>query len=216
MFRLIGAAVSVGLLLAAAAPSPADQWRSPSPLDLRSPDGLLQVHIAPAKEECCSQATLTGPEGEKRVFQLLNPVAPVDAVLFDDGTLLTLDNWHNIGYGAALAVYSRSGVLLWSAELEKLLPAEVAGRVPQSVSSRWWRKHPFEWTSEEDETGLRWFQITLWNEDRLRVRLADGAARYVPVADPGDAPERLLRRGEDLYRQGALPNWRLTICVALV
>ncbi|HEX6862305.1 MAG TPA: tetratricopeptide repeat protein [Thermoanaerobaculia bacterium] len=202
MLRLIKAAVSAGLFLAAAAPLSADQWRSPSPLDLRSPDGRLQVHIAPAKEGSYSQATLTGPEGEKRVFKLLNPVAPVDAILFDDGTLLALDNWHSMGYGAVLSVYSRSGALLWSAELEKLFPADIVARIPTSVSSRWWRRNPFEWTSEEDEAGQRWVRITLWNEDRLRVRLADGAVRYMPVADLGDDPERLLRRGEDLYRQG--------------
>jgi len=213
MLRWRIAAVAAGLLLAVVDPSSADQWRSPSPIDLRSSNGLFQVHIAlgeswgelvgfeGAKKGNYAQATLTGPQGEKHGFKLLNPVSPVDAILFDDGTLLALDNWHNIGYGAALAVYSRSGALLWSAELEKVLSAEIVQRVPTSASSRWWRKHPFEWISEEDEAGQQWVQITLWNEDRLRIRIADGAARWVPVADVGDDPERLLRRGEDLYRQ---------------
>jgi len=146
-----------------------------------------------AKKGKHAQATLTGLDGERRAFALLNPVAPVDAVLFNDGTLLALDNWHNMGYGAALAAYSKSGTVLWSAELEKLLPAEVIERIPTSASSRWWRRQPFEWTAEEDETGAAWILITLWNEDRLRVRLRDGAVRYVEVRNVGENPERLLR-----------------------
>lgn len=162
---------------------------SPSPMDLRSPNGVYQVHIAlgeslgelvgfkGAKKGRHAQAILTGPNGERHVFSLLNPVAPVDAVLFNDGTLLALDNWHNMGYGAVLAAYSKGGALLWSKELEELLPVDVLEKVPISTSSRWWRKQPFERISEEDEAGDVWVLITLWNEDRLWVWLKNGAIR---------------------------------------
>lgn len=183
---------------------------------IRSPNGVYQVHIAlgeslgelvgfkGAKRGRHAQAILTGPDGERHVFSLLNPVAPVDAALFNDGTLLALDNWHNMGYGAVLAAYSKSGAVLWSKRLEEALPADVLARVPISVSSRWWRRQPFEWTAEADEAGDAWILITLWNEDRLRVRLKDGRARYVQVRDLGDQPERLLQRGRDLAERNDL------------
>ena len=37
---------------------------------------------------------------------LLNPVAPVDFFVTDRGFLITLDNWHNLGYGKVVAFYT--------------------------------------------------------------------------------------------------------------
>jgi hypothetical protein len=210
MVRIEVSAIVAGLLLAFAAPLSADDWISPSPMDLWSPNGIYQIHIAlgesmgelvgfkGAKKGRHAQATLTGPAGERHAFSLLNPVAPLEAVLFDDGTLLTFDNWHNMGYGAVLAAYSRSGAVLWSRELEEVLQADVLEKVPVSVSSRWWRRQPLEWTSE-DEAGDRWVSIALWNEGRLRVRLKDGAVRYVQVRSMVEDPNLLVHESSARY-----------------
>src|SRR5258706_2998058 len=40
---------------------------------------------------------------------LLNPVAPVDFFVTDRGFLITLDNWHNLGYGKTVAFYTAEG-----------------------------------------------------------------------------------------------------------
>jgi Flp pilus assembly protein TadD len=201
------------LLSLLSAPCAADQWFSAQPIDRQSPDGRWVVHIDlgsslgdavgfhGAKKGEFAKATLTGPEGERRTFTLLNPISPVDAVLLDDGTLIAFDNWHNMGHGTVLAGYSAQGTVKWSHPLEALLPAEALERVTMSISSRWWRKDPFEWETQETETGARVGFVTLWNEDKLKINLDTGTVEYVKVQDLGDDPARLLRRGQDLLRR---------------
>jgi hypothetical protein len=41
---------------------------------------------------------------------LLNPVAPIDLLLGNSGYLIAFDNWHNMGYGKAVAIYGPDGV----------------------------------------------------------------------------------------------------------
>jgi hypothetical protein len=36
--------------------------------------------------------------------RLLNPVAPVEFFVSNDGRLATIDNWHNIGYGKVVSI----------------------------------------------------------------------------------------------------------------
>jgi hypothetical protein len=140
------------LLSLLGAPCAADQWFSAQPIDRQSPNGRWAVRIDlgsslgdtvgfhGAKKGDYAKATLTGPEGERRTFTLLNPISPVHAVLLDDGTLLAFDNWHNMGHGTVLAGYSAQGVVKWSHPLEELLPEKVLERVPMSVSSRLLRR----------------------------------------------------------------------------
>src|SRR6266404_7224666 len=40
---------------------------------------------------------------------LLNPVAPAEFLITDNGFLMTLDNWHNMGYGKVIALYTPEG-----------------------------------------------------------------------------------------------------------
>jgi len=197
-------------------PATADEWPSPQEMVHFSRNGLYSVRILPgnstgdtigfagARKGEYARAVLRGPEirGEL-TFTLLNPVAPVEAILLDDGSMITFDNWHNMGYGKVMVLYDRAGQVRWSHELQSLLSADVRRLVPQSVSSRWWRRHPLEWRLEERGWVLRrpLITLTLWNEDRLRVRVTDGRVEYVPVKDPGDDPKRLLNRGQALVTQ---------------
>src|SRR6266481_3988105 len=48
---------------------------------------------------------------------LLNPVAPIDFFVTDGGFLVTLDNWHNMGYGKVVALYSPQGRLVQAYKL---------------------------------------------------------------------------------------------------
>src|SRR6266566_7316509 len=54
---------------------------------------------------------------------LLNPVAPVEFFVTDRGLLITLDNWHNMGYGKVVAFYSPKGALVKAYELSGLFTA---------------------------------------------------------------------------------------------
>ena len=58
---------------------------------------------------------------------LVNPVAPVDALVTNRGELVTLDNWHNFGFGAVLAVYDPAGALRASYTLESSMARKAVG-----------------------------------------------------------------------------------------
>jgi hypothetical protein len=70
---------------------------------------------------------------------LQNPVAPVTFLVTDRGYLLTLDNWHNMGFGKAIASYSPDGRVVLASELKDVFSSEEVDRFRRSVSSIWWR-----------------------------------------------------------------------------
>ena len=73
---------------------------------------------------------------------LLNPVAPVDFFVSNDGRLVTVDNWHNRGYGSVLAVYDAAGKLVKGYQLTDLFARHEIDAYPHSVSSRAWHSGP--------------------------------------------------------------------------
>jgi hypothetical protein len=75
-------------------------------------------------------------------IDLLNPVAPVDFFVSNRGDLVTLDNWHNRGYGAVLALYRADGKLLKNYKLADLFPKKEIDSFPHSVSSIMWHTGP--------------------------------------------------------------------------
>ena len=70
---------------------------------------------------------------------LPNPVAPVLFLVTDRGYLLTLDNWHNMGYGKAVASYAPDGKPVLASELKDLFFEQEVNAFRRSVSSIWWR-----------------------------------------------------------------------------
>jgi hypothetical protein len=70
---------------------------------------------------------------------LQNPIAPVLFLVTDRGYLLTLDNWHNMGFGKAVASYSPDGRLVFASELKDLFSPEEIDGFRRTVSSIWWR-----------------------------------------------------------------------------
>lgn len=75
-----------------------------------------------------------------REILLLNPVAPVLFLVTDRGYLMTLDNWHNMGYGKVAAFYSAEGRLVKAYELKDLFSSQEMEVFAHSSSSIWWRK----------------------------------------------------------------------------
>jgi hypothetical protein len=73
---------------------------------------------------------------------LLNPVAPVDLFVADNGHAATIDNWHNIGYGKIVCIYDSRGRLIGSYELRDLFQPEEIASFPHSTSSIRWREGP--------------------------------------------------------------------------
>ena len=75
------------------------------------------------------------------VVTLLNPIAPVDIKVTNSGSLITIDNWHNVGVGSVVAIYSASGQLVKKYSLSDLFSPKDLARIPRSVSSIHWRCH---------------------------------------------------------------------------
>ena len=70
---------------------------------------------------------------------LVNPVAPVIFFVTDRGYLVTFDNWHNMGYGRAIAGYAPTGRPVFALQLADLFTADEIAAFKTSVSSIWWR-----------------------------------------------------------------------------
>jgi hypothetical protein len=73
---------------------------------------------------------------------LLNPVAPVEFFVSNDGRLATIDNWHNVGYGKVVSIYDSRGKVVQSYELSDLFQDEEIKAFGRSVSSIHWRSGP--------------------------------------------------------------------------
>ena len=73
---------------------------------------------------------------------LLNPVAPVEVFMSNEGRLVTVDNWHNRGYGTVLALYDAEGGLVKAFELADLFSKAEIDAASHSVSSIAWHQGP--------------------------------------------------------------------------
>jgi hypothetical protein len=69
-------------------------------------------------------------------------MAPADFFVSNEGSLATLDNWHNAGYGQVVTLYDRTGKLVRSYDLAELFPADDIKALPHTPSSIEWRAGP--------------------------------------------------------------------------
>jgi hypothetical protein len=76
------------------------------------------------------------------VITLGNPIAPVRFFVTNRGFLVTLDNWHNLGYGQVLASYGPDGKRRAAYALADLFTPDEIAAFSHSVSSIRWRIDP--------------------------------------------------------------------------
>jgi tetratricopeptide (TPR) repeat protein len=181
----------VVLLVTLVSPALADQWISPTEKTVVSPNKKLQAKVTPA-DDGKSGATVTIG---KQTFTLASPWMPVDVVLFDDGTLLTLDQWHQLGHGDVATLYSRDGKIRWNKTLVQLIGQKGVDGAQASVSSIWWRHMPIEYVVAKDGKSIA---ITMHDENQVKIELRDGASAIVAVANLPDDPKRLYNRAKAL------------------
>jgi hypothetical protein len=134
----------------------ADSWPGPTLKAAMSESGDFIVRVAPGtsigdtygfasapKGKFATAQWLRFREGRYEPFQsttLLNPVAPLQIAVANDGTLVTLDNWHNVGYGEVVVIYGPDGKVRRKYGLRDLYASsDVVDRIDRSVSSIWWR-----------------------------------------------------------------------------
>jgi len=137
----------------------ADSWASPRVREVFSDSREHFVRVLPGESLGDTRGFAVEKKGKyataefyrrakNRSYQLvaetalLNPVAPVEFLVADSGHLVTIDNWHNVGYGKVVCIYDSGGKPIRSYELRELFQREEIERFPQSVSSLHWRNGP--------------------------------------------------------------------------
>lgn len=125
---------------------------------------------------------------------LLNPVAPVDFFVTDRGLLVTLDNWHNMGYGKVAVFYSPDGKPIRAYELSDLFMKSESDGFRRSVSSIWWRKATGAYVREDQDT--------------LYITVNDSGAGFVFEVANGSYQYCETRNGSSLCRNSNMRrNW---------
>jgi len=90
----------------------------------------------------------------KHEITLVNPVLPVKALVSDEGSVITFDNWHNIGYGKVVAIYAPTGRLVRAWELTDLHSKAKVESIQHSVSSRYWRCAPTHFVEPKEQKSV--------------------------------------------------------------
>jgi hypothetical protein len=147
----------LGLLLAPAAL--ADSWARPVVREVFSASRDYFVRIVPGESVGDAVGFASAPRGRHAQAELYrrapdrsyrlagevvlaNPVAPVEFFVADSGHFVTVDNWHNLGYGKVVAIYDAAGTPIRSYALDELFSAKEIEKFPHSVSSIHWRNGP--------------------------------------------------------------------------
>ena len=148
--------ISFVLLMLATPQARADDWAAPLTREVFSASREYFVRVVPGKSLGDTYGFASqekGPYARAEFYRrsqdrsyrlvaeesLLNPVAPLEFLVADNGHLVTLDNWHNVGYGKVVAIYDARGKLIRAYELRELFDAEEIKRFPHSMSSIHWR-----------------------------------------------------------------------------
>lgn len=99
---------------------------------------------------------------------------PMEVRLSDDGHVVTLDTYANLGYAHSIVVYGKEGQVLGDYALEQILSrSDIANHVDKTVSSRWWRNGAeYEFISKDI------FVIKLQWGKRVEVNLETGKIAY--------------------------------------
>lgn len=147
------------LLCTSAGPAQADDWAGPQVKEVFSASRDRFVRIIPGKSvgdtvgfAGAAKGAYAAAEFYRRqadrsykltaTATLLNPVAPVDFFVSNEGRLATVDNWHNRGYGSVVALYDGQGKLVKAYALADLFSKAEMDAFPHSVSSIHWHDRP--------------------------------------------------------------------------
>jgi hypothetical protein len=182
------------LLMLALAILPAaqgDDWPSPVIREVFSPSRTYFVRVVPGKsygDTVGFSGAAKGPFGTAEFYRLekdrsyrlaataslLNPVAPVEFFVTDNGFLVTLDNWHNMGYGKVVAFYTPQGKPIRSYELSDLFSRTEIDGFSHSVSSIAWRKSSGAYIRPGGDT----FNVTINDIGGALIFELNGAYQY--------------------------------------
>lgn len=182
--------VAAGALFVALGNAIADDWPGPTVQAVASRNAEVIVRVIPgasfgdtvgfagaSKGKFASAQWLRFRDDRYEPYQtaqLLNPVAPIQVAVANDGTLVTLDNWHNVGFGEIVVIYSPDGKVRKSYRLADLYSTATIEKIERSVSSLWWRCMRGDPRVQPNGT----LQVDDTLGGRFTFRLDDGAHTY--------------------------------------
>ncbi len=167
---------------------------APEEFPYRWPRGVFSVRVEGDRYE------------QRSEFQLLNELAPVSALVSDDGRyIVTFDDWGKRGYGdTVVVIYRTDGTVINSLALHDFLTAEDIYELPHSISSiHWSGTHLLDHTN-----GLlilrvvgcrrpvsncdKFFEVPIWIEPGIPTELKRNhlpQPRIFLSTDPSPVPE---------------------------
>ncbi len=164
-----------------------DKWVSPSEIFPISSNGQYLAKIKPGNslgdtfgfselpKGVYATATIYkydfGSDSYKKIseFPLKNPVAPVEVLVSKDGRVVTIDNWHNVGYGKVIVAYDAIGNVLVEMELSDIYSVDKLEKIQQSVSSKWWRCDSPKLSEDEQSV-----EIVDYMQSTISIYMTDG------------------------------------------
>ena len=170
----------------------ADDWVTPQIREVFSPDRQYFARITPgeswgetwgfkgAKIGRHAQAAFFREQPDKgyrleRTVDMPNPVAPVEVYVSNKGDMVTLDNWHNEGYGAVLVLYHWDEKIVKKYRLVDLFSKKDIDSFPISESSIWWHKGPTYIQHDQEDFYMGYHESPNYSE--LILKLSSGAVR---------------------------------------
>jgi|SRR5579864_1630767 len=179
------------LVLIAIPAAQADEWPAPQIHEVFSHSRAYFVRIIPGKsfgDTYGFSGASKGPYATAEFYRLekdrsyrlaatatlLNPVAPIEFFVTDGGILITLDNWHNMGYGKVVAFYSPEGKPIRTYALSDLFTKSEIDAFDHSVSSIWWRKSAGSYIRQGEES----FNVTVNDQGASLIFEVSGAYQY--------------------------------------
>ena len=192
-FILVLALVTLSLSFSAAA----DDWGAPHPVSFNSKGfGYVAEIFPPGSRQNPTEKPLCyfyemgyggGTEWKidarlKWKAPLVNDLMPYQAVVSMHGRLVTLNEYGALGYKNAVAIYSQSGSLVRSYQLDEFIPAGDSEKVETSMSSKWWNKGAMYYFLENPG---RLYVVLPWGKV-AEFHLDTGRYKYGPSAEFSD------------------------------
>lgn len=133
----------------------ADSWRPPQTAVYLSPDAAVRLTVVPGTIPDRGPTKDAAPPTARGLLErqvrpgrwtrlwdrpLLNPVAPVSALVTDSGAyIVTFDDWMAVGTGPhTVVIYDRAGAVVRALALDDFVSPAHRAALPRSVSSVWW------------------------------------------------------------------------------
>ena len=188
----------VALALTTLPVAQADDWPAPVIREVFSHSRAYFVRVLPGKsfgDTVGFSGAAKGPFATAEFYRLekdrsyrlaataplLNPVAPIEFFVTDRGFLMTLDNWHNMGYGKVVAFYSPEGKPIRAYGLSDLFTESEIEGFRHSVSSIWWRKSAGSYVRQAEDT----FYVTVSDTGAGFVFALSGVYQYCETREGG-------------------------------